>query len=65
MSTWYYELGARLDTSLGAMFDAMLDVMSCMSMLDAILDAGFNTKLGIWGFRAVRLDVKLINGTCR
>jgi len=34
-------------------------MLEAMSMLDAILDAVFNTELGIWVFRAARLDVKL------
>jgi len=46
------------------MLDPMLntgsyDIFDAMSMLNAILDAVFNTELGIWVFRAARLDVKL------
>jgi len=53
-----------LDTSLGAMLDPMLDtgryvIFDVMSMLDAILGTVLNTELGVWVFRAARLDIKL------
>ena len=43
---------------LGPMLDAgRYVILDAMSMLDAIFDAVFNTELGIWVFRAARLDV--------